>query len=116
MGAGLPIAGCENAMRVMRNRNFRVCPAANPVSLIGTWIQRIAVGWLAWQLTHSGVWLGLVAAADLVPAVVVDSFAGALFDRADGVGVGVLGTLQSWIRAILASTALITGVAAEAAE
>ena len=37
----------------------------NSVSLIGTWMQRVAVGWLAWDLTRSGTWLGIVVFADL---------------------------------------------------
>jgi len=112
IGTGLPIAGFENAVRVMRNRNYRLYTTGNSISLIGTWIQRIAVGWLAWQLTHSGVWLGLVAAADLIPSVAVSPFAGALADRADRVRViqvsQILGMLQSWMLALLTYTDLIT--------
>jgi MFS family permease len=47
------------------------------------WMQRIAVGWLTWQLTGSGFWLGVVAFADFFPVVVVGPVAGALADRWD---------------------------------
>jgi len=60
-------AGFKNALRVLRIRNYRVYTIGNAISLIGVWMQRIAVGWLAWQLTHSGFWLGMCAAGDLVP-------------------------------------------------
>ncbi len=54
---------------------------ANFCSLVGTWVQRVAVGWLTWDLTGSGAWLGVVAVADLCPAILVGPFAGALADR-----------------------------------
>lgn len=67
----------------MANRNYRVFTIGAIPSLIGTWVQRMAVGWLAWELTRSGTWLGLVAFADLAPTVVVAPVAGAFADRLD---------------------------------
>lgn len=55
----------------------------NGISLTGSWMQRIGVGWLAWSLTGSPFWLGVIAFADLFPAVVVGPFAGAVADRVD---------------------------------
>ncbi len=52
---------------------------------MGTWLQRVSVGWLAWQLTHSTVWLGLVAVSDLAPTLFLSPLAGALADRVDRV-------------------------------
>ena len=49
--------------------------------MIGTWVQRVAVGWLAWDLTHSTMWLGLIAFAELLPTVVIGPFAGVIADR-----------------------------------
>lgn len=57
--------------------------AGNALSLVGLWILRLAVGWLAWDLTKSGFWLGAVAFADLFPVVLIGPFAGVLADRAD---------------------------------
>jgi MFS family permease len=73
--------GFAFAARALRSRNYRLYAGGNAISLIGTWLQRVAVGWLAWQLTHSGTWLGLVAAADLCPTVVLSPLAGILADR-----------------------------------
>jgi MFS family permease len=50
---------------------------------ITSWMQRIGVGWLAWELTHSHAWVGAVAAADLAPLVILGPFAGAQADRSD---------------------------------
>ncbi|MDX1540327.1 MAG: MFS transporter [Geminicoccaceae bacterium] len=69
--------------RTLGHRNFRAYIAGNSVSLVGTWMQRIGVGWLAWELTGSATVLGLVAFADLFPAVVIGPLGGALADRGD---------------------------------
>ena len=63
--------GFGNIARALANPNYGVYCAGNLVSLCGTWLQRIAIGWLAWQLTHSGTWLGLVSFADLFPTVIL---------------------------------------------
>jgi MFS family permease len=55
--------------------------AGNAVSLIGSWLQRTAVGWLAWELTGSTGWVGLAAFANLFPTVVIGPFGGVLADR-----------------------------------
>ena len=75
--------GLRAIPRTLAHPNFGTYVAGNSVSLVGTWMQRIGVGWLAWELTGSGALLGLVAFADLFPAVVVAPFGGAIADRAD---------------------------------
>lgn len=68
---------------VLRQPTYGTYTAGNGLSLIGTWMQRIAVGWLAWELTGSAAWLGAVAFADLFPTVLVAPLAGAAADRWD---------------------------------
>jgi MFS family permease len=75
--------GLGNIPRTLAHRDFGIYVAGNSVSLIGTWMQRIGVGWLAWELSHSGAVLGLVAFADLFPGVLIGPFGGALADRVD---------------------------------
>jgi predicted MFS family arabinose efflux permease len=77
------LAGLGNIPRTLAHRDFGIYVAGNSVSLIGTWMQRIGVGWLAWELSHSGAVLGLVAFADLFPGVLIGPFGGALADRVD---------------------------------
>lgn len=55
--------------RAFANQNYRIYQTGNAFSLIGTWVQRVAVGWLAWELTKSGAWLGAIAAAELAPSL-----------------------------------------------
>ena len=65
------------------NRNYAIYVAGNSISLLGYWVQRLAVGWLAWELTESGFWLGAIAFVDLFPVVLIGPFAGVLADRVD---------------------------------
>lgn len=69
------------ARQVLGKGPFRTYTIGNIISLIGTWMQRISVGYLTWELTHSATWLGLMAMADLFPTVIVGPFAGVMADR-----------------------------------
>ncbi|WP_374446679.1 MFS transporter [Stella sp.] len=79
----LAISSIGLIVRALRNPNYAVYVAGNSVSLIGTWMQRIGVGWLTWELTQSHAWLGLVAFADLFPSVFFGPIGGAIADRVD---------------------------------
>ena len=65
------------------NRNFALFSVGNVLSLTGNWIQLVAVSWLIWELTHSTVWLGIVAASQFVPIFLVSPLGGVLADRLD---------------------------------
>ena len=94
-------AGFSAILRTLGHRNFGVYTGGNALSLIGTWMQRIAVGWLAWELTHSGAWLGLVAFADLFPSVIIGPFAGAFADRASRLRIIAVCQVLSMIQAVV---------------
>src|SRR5882724_3442704 len=106
------VGGFGNIARAFASRNYRIYVTGNAISLTGTWLQRVAVGWLAWQLSHSGTWLGLVAFADLFPTVVLSPWAGALADRRDRVRViwlsQVVAMTQATLLALLTATDIIT--------
>ena len=73
--AGSPV------FETLKHDAYRRYMFGNALSHVGTWIQRVAVGWLAWELTHSGTWLGIVAFADLAPVVLIGPVGGAMTDR-----------------------------------
>ena len=85
-------------------------PQATP--LTGVWMQRVAVGWLAWSLTHSGTWLGIVSMAEFFPVVFLSPLAGALADRRDRVGIirvtQIAGSIEASLLADLVYTGAIT--------
>jgi MFS family permease len=63
--------------------NFRLYLAGQAVSLTGTWMQVVAQSWLVLQLTGSGALLGLVAAAQFLPVLLLGPYGGLVADRAD---------------------------------
>jgi len=69
--------------RVLAQRNFAIYLIGSAFSLHGLWIQRIAIGWLAWELTESEAWLGLLALAELLPVVLLGPLFGVWADRLD---------------------------------
>src|ERR1700757_4985347 len=75
-------------------------------------MQRVAVGWLAWTLTHSGTWLGIVSMAEFFPVVFLSPLAGALADRRDRVGIipvaQIAGIIEATLLAALVYTNAIT--------
>ena len=75
--------GLGNIARAFAHRNYLVYVSGNSISLIGWWLERVAVGWLTWTLTHSGAWLGLISLADFLPVLFLAPFAGVLADRRD---------------------------------
>jgi MFS family permease len=73
-----------NPFRVLvRHRNFRIFLFGQTLSLIGTWMQMMAQGWLALELTNNAFLVGLVATASSIPIVLFTLPAGALVDRSD---------------------------------
>ncbi len=75
------VPGFGGIGRAVSNRNYRIYAAGNVLSVIGGWVQRVAVVWLAWQLSESPAWLGAIAFADLLPSILVAPFAGYIADR-----------------------------------
>ena len=80
-----PIGGRSRpaVLRVLLETQFGLFFAGNGLSLIGSWMQRIACGWLVWEWTASAFWLGVLAAGDLLPVLVTGPFAGVAADRWD---------------------------------
>jgi MFS family permease len=76
-------SGIDNIRRAFANRNYTLYVVGNLMSTSGNWIQRVAMGWLTWELTHSGAWLGIIVFADLFPTFAIGLVAGALSDRMD---------------------------------
>ncbi len=67
----------------LRNRNFLIYLSGSTVSLHGLWIYRVALGWYAWQLSGSELWVGIVAFTQFAPAVIFGPLFGVLADRFD---------------------------------
>ncbi len=69
------------AFRAVKSRNFRLYFAGQVISLQGSWIQNIAMGWLVYRLTDSPLWLGVIAFSGQAPSLLFTPFAGVYADR-----------------------------------
>ena len=65
------------------NKNFAIYVSGNIISLIGFWMQRLAISWLTWEVTESAFWVGAVAFAELGPLLVISPIVGVWADRAN---------------------------------
>jgi MFS family permease len=65
----------------LRHRNYRLFFVGQIISTIGTWMQSVALPWLALLLTHSGVLVGLVLAAQFLPVLLGSQLGGVVADR-----------------------------------
>ncbi len=70
-------------LRAFKYRNYRLFFGGQGVSLIGTWMQRIALSWLVYRLTGSAMLLGVVGFCGQIPIFLLSPFAGVLADRLD---------------------------------
>jgi MFS family permease len=95
--------------RALSHPSYRYYAIGNGVSVIGTWMQRIAVGWYAWELTHSGAWIGALAFIELFPSTVFGPIGGALVDRRDRLAMVRLTQRLSMLTAGSMTLAAFTG-------
>lgn len=100
----------RRATRSLRARNFRLYFTGQGVSLIGTWMQRVAMGWLAYRLTESALVLGLVGFAGRIPTLVLAPFAGVAADRWDRRRILYVTQLLSMLQAVVLAALVLGGV------
>src|ERR1700683_995751 len=102
----------SHAWRSLRHRNFRLFFGGQTISLVGTWMTRIATAWLVYRLTHSALLLGTVSFAGQIPTFLVAPFAGVWIDRWDRrqvlVWTQTLAMVQSFALAGLTFSGLVT--------
>src|SRR5580704_101619 len=102
------MANLGDAIRALRSRNYRLFFSGQIISLIGTWMTRIATSWLVYRLTGSAVLLGIVGFASQVPSFLLGPIAGVWVDRWDRhrtlLWTQSLSMIQSFALAALALT------------
>lgn len=98
-------------VRALSHRNYRLFFTGQGISLVGTWITRVATSWLVYRLTGSAAMLGIVGFVGQIPTFALAPFAGVWVDRWSRyrvlVGTQVLSMLQSFVLASLALAGII---------
>ena len=76
-----PLDSISHAWRALRHRNFRLFFVGQGISVIGTWMTRLATGWLVYRLTHSALLLGVVSFAGQIVPFLLGPLAGVWVER-----------------------------------
>ena len=99
------------ALRALRHTSFRIFFAGQGLSLLGTWMQTVAMSWLVYRLTGSAWLLGVTAGAQQLPMLFLSPIAGVLADRVNRqrllVLIQSLALLQSLALALLTFAGLV---------
>lgn len=104
------IPGIKNTFRALRNRNYRLFFTGQGVSLIGTWMQSVALNWLLFRLTGSSFMLGISTFASQIPVFLFAPVAGVLGDRFDRRKILVAVQCASMLQAFILAAVTLTGV------
>lgn len=99
-----------HALRAFRYRNFRLFFAGQSLSLIGTWIQQIAMAWLVYRLTASPFLLGLTAFAGQFPILLLAPLGGLWADRFDRRRLLMATQIMAMVHALLLALLSYTGL------
>ena len=98
--------------RALSHRNYRLFFGGQGISLIGTWMQQIAMSWLVYRLTDSALLLGVVGFTSRIPTFLLASLAGVLADRWNRHRVLVITQTLSMIQAMILAILVLTGAIA----
>jgi MFS family permease len=97
-------------VRAFKHRNYRLYYAGQSISLIGTWMQRIAMSWLVYRLTGSAFLLGVVGFAGQIPAFFLAPFTGVLIDRYNRHTILLITQALAMTQSLILAIAVLTDV------
>ena len=97
----MPITASTNTFRAFRNRNFSLFFTGQSVSQIGTWMQRTAVSWVIYSVSHSAFMLGMAIFAQQFPAFLFSLYGGVVADRYSRRKILLITQSASMIQAIV---------------
>ena len=104
--------GLARVFRALRSRNYRLFFIGQGISLIGTWMQQVAISWLVYSLTNSAFMLGVVAFSGLISTFLLTPFAGVLVDRLNRHRILVVTQTLAMLQAFALAAVVLTGTAA----
>jgi MFS family permease len=96
-------------LRSLAHRNYRLYFGGQGISLIGTWMQQVAMSWLVYQMTQSSFRLSIILFANQIPALFLSPVAGTLADRWDRHRVLLLTQTLAMVQALLLTLLTWTG-------
>ena len=110
MTSAVNISGIKTLLRALRSRNFRLFVAGQSVSLVGTWMQAVAMSWLVYRLTGSAFLLGVVGFTSQIPTFLLAPLAGVLADRWNRRRLLIATQALAMLQAAVLAAAVLTGI------
>src|SRR5512143_3360881 len=108
--AGAQVPGiASRTLRALRHRNFRIFFFGQLVSLVGSWMQSLAQGWLVWRMTESTAILGLVGFFQFAPVLLLGLVGGIAADRFDRHRLVIVTQTALFLQSVLLAVLTITG-------
>ena len=98
-----------STFRAFSSRNYRLFFSGQSVSLIGTWMQKTAVTWVVYTMTHSTLWLGITVFATQFPSFLFSVFGGVISDRYDKYKVLLFTQCASLVQAVILAALVLWG-------
>jgi MFS family permease len=103
-------AQLRTSFRALQHRNYRLYWTGQLVSLVGTWMQSVAQGWLMHRLTSSALMLGFLGFAQFLPVLLLSLWAGVIVDSIDKRKLLLFTQSAFLLQAALLATAVSTGI------
>ncbi len=101
--------GLSHIFRSLKYRNYRLFFAGQSLSLVGTWMQRIAVSWLAYRLSNSALVLGIIAFSGQIPSFILAPVGGVAADRYSRHRILVVTQILAMLQALILAVLVLTG-------
>lgn len=95
--------------RALKYKNYRLFFWGQCISLVGTWIQQVAMSWLIYSLTKSALLMGIIAFTGSVPSIIVSPFAGVWIDRVNKHKALILVQIAFLVEALILALLTIFG-------
>jgi len=100
----------RHLLRALRSRNYRLFVAGQSVSLVGTWMQQVAMSWLVYRLTGSAMLLGVVGFTSQIPTILIAPVAGVLADRWNRRRLLIATQALAMVQAVVLAVVVLSGI------
>jgi MFS family permease len=102
------VIGVKHIFRALRHRNYRLFFGGQSISLVGTWMQQVAMSWMVYRLTNSVLLLGIVGFSGQIPAFFLTPLAGVIADRYNRHRVLIVTQTLAMLQALILSALVLT--------
>jgi len=102
------VIGVQRIFRALRHRNYRLFFGGQSISLVGTWMQQVAMSWMVYRLTNSALLLGIVGFSGQIPAFFLTPLAGVIADRYNRHRVLIVTQTLAMLQALILSALVLT--------